>query len=202
MATPLSKSEERKATSTGKSEWTDEEDEFKECVEEPNGSVTPLFEDSLENNEVEKQKVAIMRAFVEREDSTAKVTYLLLFNLLMRKRWRKFRFPALLFVAIVLFHSESVGLIVCLFCCLKSVLLCFFCNFWFLLERSRGLFCREIFHHILHQWPDLIFSIFLLFCLCSFCSGSVQHFHEINMFLPLLTYFRGNYELRSCIRQI
>ena len=78
MATPLSRSEERNVTSMEKSAWTEqeeEEDEFKECLEEPNGSVTPVFEDSLESNEVEKQKVVIMRAFVEREDSSAKVTY-------------------------------------------------------------------------------------------------------------------------------
>ncbi|XP_022932698.1 phosphatidylinositol transfer protein 3 [Cucurbita moschata] len=75
MATPLSRSEERNVTSMEKSAWTEqeeEEDEFKECLEEPNGSVTPVFEDSLESNEVEKQKVVIMRAFVEREDSSAK----------------------------------------------------------------------------------------------------------------------------------
>ncbi|XP_022972040.1 phosphatidylinositol transfer protein 3-like [Cucurbita maxima] len=75
MAIPLSRSEERNVTSMEKSAWTEqeeEEDEFKECLEEPNGSVTPVFEDSLESNEVEKQKVVIMRAFVEREDSSAK----------------------------------------------------------------------------------------------------------------------------------
>lgn len=64
------------------SEWTEEEeededveDDFKECVEESNGSLTPVINDNLDWNEVEKQKVAIMRAFVEKEDSSAKVTY-------------------------------------------------------------------------------------------------------------------------------
>lgn len=60
-----------------KSEWTEEEEEqeeedFKECVEESNGSLTPVLDDSLDFNELEKQKVAIMRAFVEKEDSSAK----------------------------------------------------------------------------------------------------------------------------------
>ncbi|XP_022980820.1 patellin-4-like isoform X2 [Cucurbita maxima] len=76
MATQLSRSEERNATPKEKLEWTKEEEEeekeFKECVEEPNGSLTPVIDDSLESNELDKQKLAIMRAFVEGEDSSAK----------------------------------------------------------------------------------------------------------------------------------
>ncbi|XP_022955736.1 patellin-4-like [Cucurbita moschata] len=79
MASQLSRSVERNATPKEKSEWTEEEEEeeeeekeFKECVEEPNGSLTPVIDDSLESNELEKQKLAIMRAFVEGEDSSAK----------------------------------------------------------------------------------------------------------------------------------
>ena len=76
------------------SEWTteeeeEEEDDFKECVEESNGSLTPVINDTLDWNDVEKQKVAIMRAFVEKEDSSAKVnfTYTTLRFLVIRLFW-------------------------------------------------------------------------------------------------------------------
>ncbi|KAL0547421.1 hypothetical protein IC582_017355 [Cucumis melo] len=79
MATHHSTPLELNGKSMENSEWTEEEeededveDDFKECVEESNGSLTPVINDNLDWNEVEKQKVAIMRAFVEKEDSSAK----------------------------------------------------------------------------------------------------------------------------------
>ncbi|XP_038896447.1 patellin-4 [Benincasa hispida] len=75
MATQHSTALEHNAKPMEKSEWSkeEEEDEFEECVqEESNGSLTPVLDNSLDWNELEKQKVAIMRAFVEKEDSSAK----------------------------------------------------------------------------------------------------------------------------------
>lgn len=166
MATPQSKIVENKATSMEKSKWTEdeEEDEFEECVEDQNGSVSPVLEDGLDSNELEKRKVALMRAFVEREDPSAKVTTLssLVFNASYGNS--------------ISFHHY--------FCCDRlssfnqSRLVCsnpsyrlLFFNLWLLLERSRGFFLSCV------QCSNSI--VYILFC----SSGvPYNHIHGINTF--------------------
>lgn len=128
-----------------KSEWTEEEEEqeeedFKECVEESNGSLTPVLDDSLDFNELEKQKVAIMRAFVEKEDSSAKVTYS-----------SSIRCDSVVFIACLFSYNVQIRGVV--------FLLKFGYYYWKDLE---DCFSRDTFHHIFHSLLEFDLFCFLV----------------------------------------